>query len=808
MQLSGRVALLLCWWTTLGQASSPSDPWAQCNSKSCESKFADGTCNRECAEPECLRDGFDCIKDEDKGHCKPGHVHYCKNHYDDSHCDHGCNNAPCGWDGSDCHYDPIWAKGTLIVHTRIPYARGGTFQNNSLLWSLSILLKTTVKLRGRAPLHPSSDLLNLQPQQLTDLLKPTAPASSEGSLLFLQVDNKPCKQQAEPTCFPFAQGAGRFLQARMAAGRTPSARLPDVEAVIQVRGVTEELGDRSEKIKPVKPENTPPAWLWPVVGVAVGLGVMSLLAVVLVVVWVRRRRRRRRGGARVEEEERERVRHRSTGSDNNNGSKAWVEAGNLREERSGGKGRRGHEKNGGLKKKKKAKETGKKRREPLGEDAIRLGPLRKDLDIGSDTDVTQSSMEDVRYSRRDTSIHDHRTPEQKNFRLPTSHPQSPVQAPPRGWERNATPSHQRAQTPTNIAPVQWCGPDGSVVLIRAVRSGLDRVVLELLRAGVPVNNTDHTGRSALHWACTVNHLALARTLIRYAAAVDLQDNKGETPLFLSALHGCYDTARLLLLNGANQELCDHRGWRPLDVAREAMHHQVLELLLAHRGPRGPAPAAPDCEVLWDDRAFLYSPWAAAPSLPGRSASFSGAITPRGLSTPPPSNWLMGPVQCPSPQNWRPSLNQSTTALVTPRILGRPSRPISTLQEVTSEAEEEEREAREVPRAVTPHFLSPQPAPRQRSFSCTQHALQRRSSGNPGELSLSVALPTEKAANEHVEKAISPPPKEAPNQLESKSSIHIPPKPPIDPQKEVTIKNCTQKSETANHENVASSQPVV
>lgn len=42
---------------------------------------------------------------------------------------------------------------------------------------------------------------------------------------------------------------------------------------------------------------------------------------------------------------------------------------------------------------------------------------------------------------------------------------------------------------------EWCGPDGSVVLIRAVRSGLDRVVLELLRAGVPVNNTDHTGNT-------------------------------------------------------------------------------------------------------------------------------------------------------------------------------------------------------------------------------------------------------------------------------------------------------------------------
>lgn len=48
-----------------------------------------------------------------------------------------------------------------------------------------------------------------------------------------------------------------------------------------------------------------------------------------------------------------------------------------------------------------------------------------------------------------------------------------------------------------LQSAEWCGPDGSVVLIRAVRSGLDRVVLELLRAGVPVNNTDHTGNVSL-----------------------------------------------------------------------------------------------------------------------------------------------------------------------------------------------------------------------------------------------------------------------------------------------------------------------
>lgn len=205
------------------------------------------------------------------------------------------------------------------------------------------------------------------------------------------------------------------------------------------------------------------------------------------------------------------------------------------------------------------------------------------------------------------------------------------------------------------------------------------------------------------------------------------------------------------------------------MAREGLRHQVLELLLAHRVHRAPVPLDPTTEVLWDDRTYVCSPWVASPPyLPGRSASFSGVISHRGMSTPPPVDWQMGRTQCSSPQNWRPSPNQSATALVTPRILGRPSRPISTLQEVTSEAEDEEREMNhDVTRAATPYFLSPQPAPRQRSFSCTQHALNRRSSGNQPELS--VAVPAEKIANEHVEIVIVPHPREVANQSENKTT---------------------------------------
>lgn len=115
---------------------------------------------------------------------------------------------------------------------------------------------------------------------------------------------------------------------------------------------------------------------------------------------------------------------------------------------------------------------------------------------------------------------------------------------------------------------------------------------------------------------------------------------------------------------------------------------------------------------------------------------------------------MGRVQYPPPQNWRPQLNQSATALVPPRVMGRSPRPISTLQEVTSEDEDRDRH-QEVARAVTPHFLSPQPTPRQRSFSCTQNALQRRSSGLQPEPNYIIV--TERTANEHIERVVVSPP---------------------------------------------------
>lgn len=111
----------------------------------------------------------------------PGHIQYCRDHYANSHCEQGCDSAPCGWDGSDCFTQqaPAWAKGTVVLHARIPHLRG-SFANSSLLWALSILLQTPLKLRGTAPLATTRKLLDFTPQQLESILADASAADSNG----------------------------------------------------------------------------------------------------------------------------------------------------------------------------------------------------------------------------------------------------------------------------------------------------------------------------------------------------------------------------------------------------------------------------------------------------------------------------------------------------------------------------------------------------------------------------------------------------------------------------------------------------
>lgn len=85
---------------------------------------------------------------------------------------------------------------------------------------------------------------------MTYLLFPTIsfPVSFfPSSLLFLQVDNRPCSRPPS-TCFPYATEAAKFLRAVTLLKPGVFPTLPELKAIINIRGVREEIGSREEEM--------------------------------------------------------------------------------------------------------------------------------------------------------------------------------------------------------------------------------------------------------------------------------------------------------------------------------------------------------------------------------------------------------------------------------------------------------------------------------------------------------------------------------------------------------------------------------
>jgi len=99
---------------------SPHNPWSMCpNALMCWIFFSDGNCNQNCNVPECLFDGTDCRRPNDEPNSTapltPNNSitqtkkakttcdnPYCIKNYANGICNQECNNDECIWDGLDC----------------------------------------------------------------------------------------------------------------------------------------------------------------------------------------------------------------------------------------------------------------------------------------------------------------------------------------------------------------------------------------------------------------------------------------------------------------------------------------------------------------------------------------------------------------------------------------------------------------------------------------------------------------------------------------------------------------------------------
>lgn len=130
------------------------------------------------------------------------------------------------------------------------------------------------------------------------------------------------------------------------------------------------------------------------------------------------------------------------------------------------------------------------------------------------------------------------------------------------------------------ADVNDSNDNGESVLAYAIRSHCDFDLLMLLvESGADIFDFDEEGVSIFDMAITYNNIEMVKYLI--AKGVDVNKTKrrsGFTSLMAAACYGRVEIAKILLENGANQDVVDSKGFSAVDFARKMNKKSVLKLL--------------------------------------------------------------------------------------------------------------------------------------------------------------------------------------------------------------------------------------
>ena len=100
----------------------------------------------------------------------------------------------------------------------------------------------------------------------------------------------------------------------------------------------------------------------------------------------------------------------------------------------------------------------------------------------------------------------------------------------------------------------------------------------MLKQGAKHEPTDRLHKSALVYAAGMGHSAVVERLLQAGAPIDQTPVDALTPLMWAAGQGHVETVKLLLAKGANKLLKDERNLTALDMAKEAKHALVVDLL--------------------------------------------------------------------------------------------------------------------------------------------------------------------------------------------------------------------------------------
>jgi ankyrin repeat protein len=118
--------------------------------------------------------------------------------------------------------------------------------------------------------------------------------------------------------------------------------------------------------------------------------------------------------------------------------------------------------------------------------------------------------------------------------------------------------------------------DGATALLVAAAFGKGEVVKELIKMGADVNVADKKGLTPLMYAVRYCDLPTVQALLHASRTrIDVRSDDGATALLLAASYGRADVVELLIGMGADLNIADKAGWKPLMCA---VHHWGLPIV--------------------------------------------------------------------------------------------------------------------------------------------------------------------------------------------------------------------------------------
>ncbi|XP_072844714.2 neurogenic locus notch homolog protein 4 [Pogona vitticeps] len=571
----------------------------------CQEVAGNGRCDRACSSPETNWDAGDCslglldpwegcpkkemcrmafrddrcqthCNNEDclydgfdciqQKECKSSYARYCRDRFSDGHCDQGCNTASCGWDGGDCLPYPAPPKAPT-VGLAVLLAREDLPQFlRSLTVATRAVLRVQRDVQSKERIYPYTGKEELGSRSNWTGAQRTTLADTIGFTVFLTVDRSSCLK----LCPTSPKSVRYFLGALSAKGLLESS-VPYMVVAAWLESVEHD------------PEPSVSPFSGPLLYGVVG-GVLVLALIVFFGVWRARRPPQREHGS------------------------LWFPPGFAPHQ---GKKRRC-------------------RREPVGEDAIGLKPMKPGTEFVEDPDMCSSPHFDGPLNTKDRkgdpdsiSIPDQDQVKPKKQFINTTTTQ----------EKGTKPKAVKTQVPVcgltplmPLAPSPGLEPEGpwadrptdspgETPLHLAARYSRADAARRLLASGADVNARDQWGRTPLHSAIAADALGVFQILLRQRQTdLDASAHDGSTPLILATRHGVENmveelvanqadiratdkrgksalhwaaavnnvcAATVLLRSGADKDAQDNRGQTPLFLAAQEGSYKAARLLLQH-----------------------------------------------------------------------------------------------------------------------------------------------------------------------------------------------------------------------------------